>query len=111
MKDKDIQIIRKITKRIESTLSYCEGASLEDFTSNTMLQEACVFNLLQIGEAANHLSDEFKTRFTNIPWHQIIGLRNRLVHDYDGIRLVIVWETIQNDFPGLKKQLEQITLD
>ena len=55
-----------------------------------MLQEACVFNLLQIGELANHLSPEFTADKPSIPWRQMIGLRNRFVHDYDGIRMMIV---------------------
>ena len=63
-----------------------------------MLHEACVFNLLQIGEMTNHLSAEFRESHPDIPWRLMVGLRNRLVHDYDGIRLMIVWETITSDF-------------
>ena len=101
MKDKDLRIVEKIISRIKSTLSYCDGCTADSFYENSMLQEACVFNLLQIGELANHLSDDFINSSPQIPWRQIIGLRNRLVHDYDGIRLTIVWETISEDFPVL----------
>lgn len=109
MKDKDAQIVERIIKRISSTINYCSGESFDSFNSNSMLQEACVFNLLQVGELANHLTVEFVESSPFIPWRQIIGLRNRLVHDYDGIRLKIVWETITNDFPMLKSQLEKLS--
>lgn len=108
MLDKDLLIVRKILKRINSTLEYCDGITHDTFNANSMLQEACVFNLLQIGELANHLSPEFICANAAIPWRQMIGLRNRLVHDYDGIRLTIVWETISIDFPNVRNQLEAL---
>lgn len=111
MKDKDLQIIGKIIKRIESDMTYCDGETSETFYHNPMLQEACVFNLLQIGELANRLTRAFTDSHPAIPWRQIIGLRNRLVHDYDGIRLTVVWETIKNDFPELKSRLESLLTD
>ena len=108
MRNRDLQIIEKIMKRISAALHYCENETLDSFNANAMLQEACVFNLLQIGELANHLSPEFTADNPSIPWRQMIGLRNRLVHDYDGIRLTIVWETISNDFPVLQSQLQSL---
>lgn len=108
MNDKDSRIIQKIIQRINTALLYCEGKSFEIFNTNTMLQEACVFNLLQVGELANHISDEIINSYPGIPWRQMIGLRNRLVHDYDGIRLKIVWETITDDFPILREMLEKL---
>ncbi len=76
---------------------------------NRMLQEACIFNLLQIGELSKlGLDAGFMTSYPHIPWRQMYGMRNRLVHDYEGIRLQIVWETISTDFPSLKTSLEAI---
>ena len=76
---------------------------------NRMLQEACIFNLLQIGELSKLGLDEgFVVSYPHIPWRQMYGMRNRLVHDYEGIRLQIVWETISTDFPSLKTSLEAI---
>ena len=76
---------------------------------NRMLQEACIFNLLQIGELSKlGLDAGFMTSYPHIPWRQMYGMRNRLVHDYEGIRLQIVWETISTDFPSLKASLEAI---
>ena len=76
---------------------------------NRMLQEACIFNLLQIGELSKlGLDAGFMTSYPHIPWRQMYGMRNRLVHDYEGIRLQIVWETISTDFPSLKASREAI---
>jgi uncharacterized protein with HEPN domain len=61
-----------------------------------------------IGEAANHISDETKTKFSDIEWAQIIGMRNVFVHEYFGVDSQIVWEIIKNDLPILKKRIHEI---
>jgi len=106
---KDQRIILKIIQRIDSVISYCESVDYEEFTSDTKLNEACVFNLLQIGEMCNKdLSDNFKEKFNTIPWRQIYGLRNRIVHGYDDVQLNIIWETIIDDLPTLSLNLKNI---
>ena len=71
-----------------------------------MLVEATVFNLMQIGELAKEsLSDEAKEQITTIPWNQLYGMRNRIVHGYSGINLNIVWDTISQDIPKLREKL------
>ena len=103
------QTLIKIIGHIDHTLEYCHGMDFEAFTSNRMLQEACVFNILQVGELAkNGLDDAFIAAHPNIPWRQMYGLRNRVAHDYEGIRMKIIWETITYDFPKLEIDLKQI---
>ena len=107
--EKSRQILRKIITHIDHTLEYCQGESFESFMNNRMLQEACIFNILQIGELSKLGLDEgFTRQYPDIPWHQMYGMRNRLVHDYEGVRLRIVWETISKDFGPLKATLESI---
>lgn len=104
-----IQVVRKIVIHIDHTLEYCAGMSFEGFMQNRMCQEACVFNILQIGELAkNGLDESFIVAHPTIPWKQLYGMRNRIAHDYEGIRMTIVWETLQNDFPLLKIELLKI---
>lgn len=107
MNNRDKQVLEKICGHIESALKYCEGChSLDDFQSNSMRVEACVFNLMQIGELAKtSLSDECKAEIKNIPWAQIYGMRNRIVHGYSGVDMNIVWSTINEDFPALKDEI------
>jgi len=109
MRHKDIKSIEAIIQRIDSVIDYCRDYDLIRFSENTMLIEACVFNLMQIGEISNrNISDHLKSKYPNIPWHSIYGLRNRIVHAYSDIKLNMVWETITEDFPQLRKMLGEI---
>ena len=73
-----------------------------------MLVEACVFNLGQIGELANKLDKEFEEEYNQIPWRVLYGLRNKIVHDYEGVNLTLIWEIIENDLLELNNQLQEI---
>lgn len=108
METKDQQVLEKIYLHIASVIKYCSNCqSLEDFQNEPMRIEACVFNLMQIGELAKtSLSDEFKLQLKNIPWKQLYGMRNRIVHGYSGVNMQIVWDTIQNDLPGLADEIK-----
>ena len=110
MANRDLRVLEKILAHIETVLRYCENcASLADFQNNSMLVEATVFNLMQIGELAkNALSDSAREQITTIPWTQIYGMRNRIVHGYSGINLGIVWETVKTDLPMLQTELTEL---
>lgn len=73
-----------------------------------MLVEACVFNLGQLGEAANRIDEEFEEEHPEIPWRQIYGLRNCIIHDYEGINLNLIWEIITEDLPDLYEKLTKL---
>ena len=109
MDNKDLQVLRKIVDHISSVLNYCvECRSLEEFQCDPMRVEACVFNLMQIGELAKiSLSDEAKNQIVTIPWKQLYGLRNRIVHGYSGVDMRIVWDTIHDDLPSLQNEIEK----
>lgn len=109
MSEKDLQVLRKIYQHLASAISYCDGCdSLDEFEDNPMRVEACVFNLMQIGELTkNSLSEELKNSIKSIPWKQLYGMRNRIVHGYSGVDMRIVWDTISEDLPLLKQELEK----
>ncbi|CDE12544.1 putative uncharacterized protein [Ruminococcus sp. CAG:330] len=72
-----------------------------------MRVEACVFNLMQIGELAKiSLSEEAKAEIRTIPWKQLYGMRNRIVHGYSGVDMRIVWDTISSDLSQLRQEIE-----
>lgn len=104
----DYQSVEFMLRHIERLQFYCENKSYSDFVDGTEFTDACIFNLIQLGEAAATLSAEFQNEHSEIPWRVIKNLRNKIVHDYDGVNYLIVWETIKNDIPVLKTQLLSI---
>jgi len=88
--------------------SYVGNNSYEIFQSNSMMQFACVKQLEIIGEAANHLTQNFRNVYNKIKWREIIDLRNLLIHEYFGIDTKIVWDIITNDIPEFKLQVKKI---
>lgn len=109
MDNRDIKVLEKISKHISATINYCKDChTVSDFENNSMRVEACVFNLMQIGELAKtELSDAAKSEINNIPWKQLYGMRNRIVHGYEGVEMNIVWDTIAYDLPSLKEEIEK----
>lgn len=101
-------IVSKMLGYIEKILKYSANMSYEDFVKNEMVVEACVFNLSQIGELANKLENAFRQEHKHIAWKQIYGLRNRIVHDYEGVNLRLVWEIIESDLPDLRDKLKRL---
>jgi uncharacterized protein with HEPN domain len=82
--------------------------SLEDFTKDQKSIDAVVRNLEIMGEAANRLPDEFKESHSEIEWFKIVGLRHRIVHEYFGVDLEIIWQIVQKDLPELCRSLSRI---
>lgn len=99
-------IIQKIVGYVEKILTYTKGMEYKDFICKDLVIEACVFNLSQLGELSNKLDDDFQKANSEIPWKQLYGLRNRIVHDYEGVNLKLVWEIISDDLPELEKNLK-----
>ena len=108
MNEKDKQVLQKIYQHLTAVLTYCEACdTLQTFQENSMRVEACVFNLMQIGELAKiSLSEEAKAEISTIPWKQLYGMRNRIVHGYSGVDMRIVWDTISSDLPQLRQEIE-----
>ncbi len=71
--------------------------------------DAVIRNFEIIGEPANRIPDEIKDKFNEINWQRIRGFRNRIVHDYMGVDLGIVWEIIENNLDELYEQMRDIT--
>lgn len=100
--------IRHILDAISDIEKFTEKKNFEDFSSDKMLQSACVHQLQIIGEAANHFTREFINQHNNVEWAEIVGLRNLLIHEYFGIDIKLVWQVIQNDLPRLKENIQNI---
>ena len=101
-------IVEKILKYISKVLTYTKNTEYDEFINNSILVEACVFNLSQIGELANRIDKEFEESNPSIPWRVMYGLLNKIVHDYEGVNLVLIWDIVKEDLPELNIQLVEL---
>lgn len=104
---RDIERLRHIVDSIAHIEDFLRGKSLEQMKDDVMCYHAVVYNIMIIGEAANMLTNDFRDRHHEIPWRQIIDMRNVLVHGYYTTSPLFVWETYTNDLPLLKQQVEK----
>ena len=103
----DKALLRDINEAIEKIEKYVSIGYLA-FIQDERTQVWIIHHLQVIGEASNHLSDELTEKNQEIPWADIVGLRNILVHQYFGIDLRQVWETAELDMPVLKAKVREI---
>lgn len=101
-------IIGKLIGYTEKIIGYCADVDYDAFCKDSKLVEACVFNLSQMGELANRVDKDFADAHSTIPWRYLYGLRNRIVHDYEGVNLQLIWEIIEGDLPELLDALKKI---
>jgi len=94
------------TAREAATLA--RGQSHEELKNNRLLQLGLTRLVEVVGEAANRVSLETRAKYPAIPWAQIVGMRNRLIHGYDVLDWDLLWDTISDDLPPLIAELERI---
>ncbi len=103
---RDIERLRHIKECIGNVMDFLEGKSFEEMQTAVMCFHAVVYNIMIIGEAANMLTKEFRLEHPEVPWRDIIDMRNVLVHGYYTVSPQFVWETYTNDLVYLKEQVE-----
>jgi uncharacterized protein with HEPN domain len=87
------------------------GKSKREFEQDRLLNLATVRLLEIVGEAANRIPRSERERYLDIPWYEIIGFRNRVIHGYDAVDLDIVWRTLKDDLPRLIAALEKLVAE
>jgi uncharacterized protein with HEPN domain len=87
------------------------GTSFEIFKEDYDYQSSCAMYILQIGESANRLSTSLKDKHNDIPWRDIIGMRNIFAHDYENIDVEKIWETLWDDIRFLHESCFKIVLE
>ena len=113
MNEKDrrtVETIISYCNRLDQHMTSCEHDK-EIYMSNTLYKDACALVIIQIGEFAGRLSDEFREEYDGVEWRQLIGLRNIMAHNYEDIIDHIVWTIIQDEIPEIKVYLEKILVD
>lgn len=105
--ERDKAYLEHILDAIEAIEGYTKGFDRDKFTDsmNKMVQDATVRQLEIIGEAVGKLSDEIKKRNSELSWRDISGMRNKLIHEYFGVDLNVVWSAVEKDIPFLKKSI------
>lgn len=108
MKNKEYISLVKMMEYIEKSIKYTEGYSFEQFCEDEKTIDATIFAISQIGELVKNISKDTMTKYKNIEWNMMKGLRNRIVHDYEGINLKSIWFIINNDILKLKQDVQNI---
>ena len=100
-----LEDILESVNRIER---YIKGKTKKEFLDNYEKQDAIIKRLEIIGEAVKNIPSEIKKKHPEIPWKDMAGMRNVLIHEYFGVIMDRVWDTAKNDIPKLKKQIQEL---
>lgn len=109
MSKRDVRfLLDDILSSIAKIQRYVGTMDQEQFLSDEKTTDAVVRNIEIIGEATRQLPIDFTEQYPAIPWHQMAGLRNRIVHEYFGLDLEIIWAIIEQHLPALQKQIQPL---
>lgn len=103
--------IEHISVAIEMIEKFTINADEKTFKADSMEQSAVIRQFEIIGEAAKNIPTKFRKLYPDVPWLDMCGMRDKLIHEYFGVDLNSVWKTVKNDLPVLKKQIEKILND
>ncbi|MCB0727349.1 MAG: DUF86 domain-containing protein [Ignavibacteriae bacterium] len=101
-------LIEDILESINKINLYVEGLSFDDFNLDPKTIDAVTRNFEIIGEASNKIPEDIRIKYPDIEWKKIIGLRNRIIHEYFGVDNSIIWYIIENELEFLKDKLLNI---
>lgn len=108
MKKDDTVYLHHILDAIDLIEEYTSELSENEFLSNSMARDAVIRQIEIIGEAARNISDDYRNSYPKVPWGKMIGIRNKIIHEYFNVNFAIVWDTVQDDLPELRKTITSI---
>lgn len=111
MENRDLVRFKHMLDSTTAVIRFINGKTRKHLSNDRMLSNAVIRELEILGEAANHVSKSTQKSFPEIPWKQLISMRNTLIHAYFDVDYEIIWETITNDLPPLFLQLKMIVED
>jgi uncharacterized protein with HEPN domain len=101
-------LLNDMLDAIDRIRQYTDGISFETFSGDQKTIDAVARNFEIIGEAANRLPDDFKEKHSEIEWFKVVGLRHRIIHEYFGIDIEMIWQIVNSDLPTLRDALSRI---
>lgn len=104
-------LLQHILESIALVEEYTSGVSKEEFLQKSELQDAVIRRIEVIGEAVKNIPEALKEKQPNVPWKQIGGMRDFLVHEYFSVDYNLAWGVVQKDIPSLKKAIEALLRD
>jgi len=107
-KRRDRDYLSDIREAIQRIAAYTAGLNYEQFMQDNKTQDAVVRNLEIIGEATKNLSSHLRRTYAQIPWKDLAGMRDKMIHHYFGINYEIVWTIAKEELPGLLSQIQDI---
>jgi uncharacterized protein with HEPN domain len=108
MKKDDSVFLNHIVDGAKLIGEYLSGASRDGFVANRMVQDAVIRELEVIGEATKNISEDLRSKYPDIPWNKMSGMRDKLIHGYFGVDLDAVWDTATKDIPELAIRIESV---
>lgn len=108
MENEDRIRIQHMIDAAEEALSFVSGIDKSKFTEKRILILSVIKDVEIVGEAASKISEQIKLKYSEIPWKDIIGMRNRLIHGYFDVNINLVWNTTKYNLPPLINSLKQI---
>lgn len=87
---------------------YVEGLSFDEYAQDSKTIDAVVRNFEIIGEATKHIPEEITEKYPDVPWKEMAGMRDKLIHEYLGVKLEVVWETIKKRLPKVKTLIKDV---
>jgi uncharacterized protein with HEPN domain len=100
--------LKDILEAMEKIEEFVKDMDLEAFKNDDKTQSAVIRKFEIIGEATKNISQEIKDKYNSIPWKEMAGMRDKLIHFYFGINCNLIWRTIKENIPYLKSQIKKI---
>jgi len=107
-KRRDQDYLSDIREAIQRIAAYTAGMTFEQFLKDTKTQDAVVRNIEVIGEATKNLSSRLRKTYPQIPWKDLAGVRDKMIHHYFGINYEIVWTIAEEELPDLLPHIEDL---